>query len=120
MSCIFGMAHCKPWRFKGSKGSIRKESDNAPGKCVSMDQMVSAQPGLTPQMAGCLTNLCIWGATVFIDHFSDYVYVALMQDLGLYENLLAKSAFEQHANKGGISINAYHANNGRFADAGFQ
>jgi hypothetical protein len=24
MSCIFGMAHCKPWRSKSSKGSIRK------------------------------------------------------------------------------------------------
>ena len=54
MSCIFGTAHCKPWRSKVSKGSIRKESDNAPGKCVSMDQLVSAQPGLIPQMAGFL------------------------------------------------------------------
>ena len=51
MSFIFGKAHQKPWRSKGSKGSIRKETDNAPGKCVSMDQLVSAQPGLIPQMA---------------------------------------------------------------------
>jgi hypothetical protein len=78
MSCIFGTAHHKPWRSKGYKGPIRKESDNAPRKCISIDQMVSAQPGLIPQMAGFLTNLCIWGATVFVDHFSDYVYVALM------------------------------------------
>ena len=120
MSCIFGKAHRKPWRSKGSKGSIRKESDNAPGKCVSMDQLVSAQPGLIPQMAGFLTNLRIWGATVFVDHFSDYVYVALMRDLGLDETLLAKSAFERHAHEGGISIESYRADNGRFADAGFQ
>ncbi len=73
MSCIFGTAHRKLWHSKGSTGSIRKEINNAPGKCVSMDQMVSAQPGLIPQMAGFLTNLCIWGATVFVDHFSDYV-----------------------------------------------
>ncbi len=120
MSCIFGTAHLKPWHSKGSKGSIRKENDNAPGKCVSMDQMVSAHPRLIPQMAGFLTNLPIWGATVFVDHFSDYVYVALMQDLGLDETLLAKSSFEQHANEVGISINAYCANNGCFEDAGFQ
>jgi hypothetical protein len=120
MSCIFGMAHHKPWCSKGSKGSIRKESDNAPGKCISMDQMVSAQPGLIPQMAGFLTKLHIWGATVFVDHFSDYIYVALMQDLGLDETLLAKSSFEQHANEVGVSVNTYHANNGCFADAGFQ
>ena len=48
-----------------------------------MDQLVSDQPGLIPQMAGFLTNLQIWGATICVDHYSDYVYVALMQDLGL-------------------------------------
>jgi hypothetical protein len=30
MSCIFGMAHHKPWHSKGSKGSIRKESNVLP------------------------------------------------------------------------------------------
>jgi hypothetical protein len=59
-----------------------------------MDQLVTAQPQLIPQMAGFLTYLRIWGATVFVDHFSDYVYVALMQDLGLDETLLVKSSFE--------------------------
>ncbi len=114
MSCIFGQAHCKPWQSKGFHGSIHKEADNAPGKCVSMNQLVSAQPGLVPQMSGFLTNLRIWGATIFTDHFSDYVYVALMRDLSLDETLLAKTAFERHANKGGITISFYQADNGRF------
>jgi hypothetical protein len=56
--------------------------------------MVSAQPGLIPQLAGFLTNLRIWGATIFVDHYSDYVFVALMGDLTLDETLLAKSSFE--------------------------
>ncbi len=43
-----------------------------------------------------------------------------MQDLGLNETLLAKSAFECHAKEGGVSITSYRADNGRFADAGFQ
>jgi hypothetical protein len=94
--------------------------DNAQGKCVSMDQMVSAQPGLIPQMAGFLANVHIWGATIFVDHFSDYVFVALMRDLTLYETLLAKFSFERHANEGGVSIIFYRADNGRFADAEFQ
>jgi hypothetical protein len=85
-----------------------------------MDQLVLAQPGLIPQMAGFLTNLRIWGATIFVDHFSDYVYVALMRDLSLNETLLAKSSFKWHANNGGVSINSYRANNGRFAESGFQ
>jgi hypothetical protein len=85
-----------------------------------MDQLVLAQPGLIPQMAGFLTNLCIWGATIFVDHFSDLVYVALMHDLTLDETLLAKTSFERFASNGGVTINSYRANNGRFADAGFQ
>jgi hypothetical protein len=85
-----------------------------------MDQMVSAQPGLIPQMDGFLTNLRIWGATIFVDHFSDYVYVALMCHLTLDETLLAKSSFERHANNGGVNIDFYQANNAWFADAGFQ
>ena len=91
MSCMFGTTHRKPWRSKGEKEPIRKPTDNAPGKCVSIDQMISAQPGLIPQMAGFLTNLRIWGATIFVDHYSDYVFVALMRDLTLDETLLAKT-----------------------------
>jgi hypothetical protein len=70
-------------------------------------------------MLGSLTNQRVWGATVFVDHFSDYVYAALMQDLTLDETLLAKTAFERHASEDGISISSYRADNGRFADSGF-
>jgi hypothetical protein len=85
-----------------------------------MDQLVSAQPGLVPQISQFLTNLQIWGAGIFIDHFFDYVYVALMRDLSLEETLLAKTAFERHASKGGVIISSYQADNGRFADSSFQ
>jgi hypothetical protein len=80
-SCIFGTAHCKPWCSKWEKGLIRKHNDNAPGNCVSINQMISAQPGLIPQIAGFLTNPMIWDATIFVDHFSGYVYDALMRNL---------------------------------------
>jgi hypothetical protein len=43
-----------------------------------------------------------------------------MCNLTLDETLLAKSSFERHANNGGVNINSYQANNGWFADAGFQ
>ncbi len=48
MSCIFGTAHCKSWCSKGPKGSIKKQDANAPGKCISINQMISVQPGLIP------------------------------------------------------------------------
>ena len=94
ISCIFGTSHRRPWRSKGTPGSIRKDDETEPGDCVSMDQLVSAQPGLIPQMSGFLTNARIWGSTVFVDHVSDYVYVALMRNLTLDETLLAKTSFE--------------------------
>ena len=119
MSCAFGMSHRRPWRNKGKPGTIRKDNETEPGDCVSIDQLVSAQPGLIPQMSGYLTNMRIWGATVFVDHVSDFVHVALMRDLSLDETLLAKTSFERLANDGGISIKSYRADNGRFADKGF-
>eukprot|EP00957_Ditylum_brightwellii_P110167 8402895-Ditylum_brightwellii.AAC.1 len=48
--CMFGEVHCKPWRTKGSKGSIRKEDEIEPGHGSSTDQLVSHQPGLVPQL----------------------------------------------------------------------
>jgi hypothetical protein len=72
-----------------------------------MDQIVSAQQGLIPQMAEFSTNLRIWGAMIFVDHFSDHVYVALMHDIILDETLLAKSSFERYTNNGGVNINSY-------------
>jgi hypothetical protein len=57
---------------------------------------------------------------IFVDHFSDFVFVALMHDLTLDETLLAKTSFERNASDGGVTINSYQAHNGCFADAGFQ
>ncbi len=99
---------------------ICKPTDNAPGKRASMDQMVSAQPGLIPQMSGRLTNLRIMGATVFVDHYSDHVYVYLMKDLMFSESLMAKHAYERFLGLLGVDSKAYHADNGWFADKGFR
>ena len=66
-----------------------------PGDGVSVDQIVSAQPGLIPQMSGFLTSKRLWVATTFVDHVSDYVYVHIIRDLTLDETLLAKEATEK-------------------------
>jgi len=95
VACQFGQAHRRPWRHKGKKhGSIRQAEHVNPGDGVSVDQIVSAQPGLIPQMAGFLTSDRIWGCTTFCDHVTDYVYVHLMRNFTLEETLLAKQAFE--------------------------
>ena len=63
---------------------------------VQQCQIVSAQPGLIPQMAGFLTNERLWGTTTFVDHVSDFVYVHLMKNnFTLEETLKAKRAYEK-------------------------
>ena len=94
VACLFGQAHKHPWQSKSKQTHpICKLNDDAPGKKTSLDQMVSAQPGLIPQMSGCLTNLRVIAARVFVDHFLDHVYVYLMKDLTLSETLLAKHVY---------------------------
>jgi hypothetical protein len=118
--CLFGQAHKCPWRSKSKqKHPIRKPTDDAPGKHALLDQMVSAQAGLIPQMSGILTNLRIMGATVFVDHYSNHVYVYLMKDLTLSETLMAKHAYYCVLASLGVDSKAYHADNGCFADKGF-
>jgi hypothetical protein len=90
-----------------------------PGDGTSINQVISAQPGLIPQMSGYLTSACIWGATTFCDHVTDYVYVHLMKSFTLEETLLAKTAYEKLLAQAGHSAKHYHADNGRFSDNGF-
>ena len=119
VSCQFGSAHRRPWRTKGKKsGSIRRPEQKEPGDGVSIDQIISSQPGLIPQMSGFLTNKRIWGCTTFVDHVSDFVYVHLMRDFTLDETLLAKAAWEKVLAQAGRKVKHYHADNGRFADNG--
>ena len=113
-------AHRLPWRFKGNKsGSIRTPEQINPGDGVLVDHIVSAQPGLIPQMYDFLTNQCLWGATTLVDHVSDYVYVHLMRDLFLSEMLIAKEYMEKVTAQARRYIKHYHADNIRLADNGF-
>ena len=120
-SCLFGKQHRRPWRTsKSDGGSIRQANDDAPGKRTSIDQLVSAQPGLVPLASGYLSSDRIVGATIFVDHFTGYVYTHLMRSLSGDETLAAKAAYEKLADDYGVSVSAYHADNGRFAESSFR
>ena len=120
-SCAFGQAHCRQWRSKGHPGGghIRSKAKTKPGDGVSVDQIVSAQHGRIPQMAGFLINDRIVGATFFVDHVTQYIYVHLMKALTTDNTIAAKSACEQVFPQFGHKIHHYRAENGRFSDAAF-
>ena len=70
----FGEAHHRQWRYKSTPGrSIRSVRDTSPSAQVSIDQMISAQPGLLAQMSGHLTRRRISCTTIFKDHFSNFM-----------------------------------------------
>ena len=123
-SCSFGQAHRRPWRSKrtkdGKTSKIRKDSDTTSGPSVSIDQLISAQPGLVPQVSGRLTSARIWAATIFLDHCSRHVHVHLMRDQTQESTLEAKAGYERHANTYGITVDSYRADNGRFAEEDFR
>jgi hypothetical protein len=92
----------------------------SPGAKALTDQLVSAQPGLIPQISGKLTHQRVNRSNIFVDHYSDHVYVYLMRDLTLDKTITAKHGYERYLSLLGIKSKGYHADNGRFADKGFQ
>ena len=93
-SCHFGRDHKQPWQTKGKHSNpIRYKDYLNPGYCVSTDQIVSAQPGMVPQIIGYLTSDQIRGITLFVNHETDYTYGPLMRSLDLEETLDANNAF---------------------------
>ena len=119
-SCIFGKAKRKPWRTKGQPGSLRSTDENDPGARVSIDHVISKQPGLVPRMDGRHTRDRITGACVFLDNHTRYSYSHLQTSIDNEQTLEAKQGFEQHSAASGVDIKAYHADNGIFATQGFR
>ena len=119
-SCLFGSAKRRSWRTRSKYNGIRKEKQNFPGAKVSIDQMVSAHPGLVPRLSGRHTNERITCVTVYKDHYTDYSYSHLQTDVSGDSTEASKEAFERHANDYGNKIMSYHADNGRFAELQFR
>jgi hypothetical protein len=95
--CHVDKSHCHPWRHRGKRRrSICKEEHREPVDGVSIDQIVSAQPGLIPQLLGFFIRKRVWSTTAFVDHISNYVYGHLMRDFTLEETILAKSGWENY------------------------
>ena len=107
------MQHKTPWRSK-------EAVNPAPGDGTSTDQMVSSVKGFVQQAVGSLTRRRIVGATVFIDHATDFTYTHLMEDLTLNATLAAKESYKRLAATFGVTVKNYHADNSRYADTGWK
>ena len=112
--CAYGKAHRRPWRHKGITNINRIHPATMPGQCVSVDQLVSPTPGLVPTHRGRPTLKRYIGATVFVDHYSDFTYIHLMVEMNKETTVEAKEAFERVAEEYNVRIRYYHCDNGLF------
>ena len=112
--CAYGKAHKKPTRYKGWRNNRSIKPSTSPGGCVSVDQLVSPTPGFVPTHRGYPTLQRYKGATVFVDHFSDFTYVHLMTEMNGATTVEAKQAFERLAHSHNVAIKHYHCDNGLF------
>ena len=119
-ACAFASAHRRNWRTKAPPTSgVRRETDAHPGDGTSADHIVSRQPGLLPQSTGTLTHRRFWGAVIFVDHSTDYIYGHPVTSISSQETLNAKHAYERKAKEHGVTVRGYHADNLRFNDNKF-
>ena len=117
--CDFATLTKTPWRTKAPPNAAKVPTVNAPGDCVSIDQLESPVPGFIAQLKGFLTRRRYRAATVFVDHHSDLSFVHLQESTKTEPTLEAKAAFEAFARKHGVTVRHYHADNGRFAERRF-
>ena len=110
--CAYGKAHRKPVRHKGQRKRLRQAT--RPGEVVSMDQLESPTSGFVPTHRGIPTRKRYVGATIFVDHYSDFTYVHLMTKMNAETTVEAKNAFERIAKSHGVTIEHYHSDNGLF------
>jgi hypothetical protein len=114
--CAYGKAHRRPWRRKPIKNRSRStlKIATSPGQVISVDQLVSPTAGFVPIHRGRPSLVRYIGATVFVDHFSDFTYVHLMTDMDAAATVAAKQAFERILRSHGVTAHHFHADNGLF------
>jgi hypothetical protein len=114
-TCIYAKAMKRPWRNKSRSNYEEIEKPTRPEQVVSVDQLVSPTPGLVAQMTGRLTVQRYKYAIVFVDQFSRYSYVYLQKTASAEETIKGTIAFEMKCRSMGVTVEAYHADNGIFA-----
>ena len=95
LGCAYRKLHRKQWRYKEAKNKRHLQTATQPNKVVSTDQLISPTPGFIPVHRGKPTNKQYLGATVFVDHFSDFAYVNLTKELTAKLTVKSKQSFDR-------------------------
>ena len=99
-SCLYRKAHQKPWRTHKIDPKIK--ATTVPGAVVSIDQLESPVLGFVPIAKGQPTICKYHGASVFVDHASDFISIHMHHHLTTDETIDARHAFECLAEQYGV------------------
>jgi len=116
-ACQFGKANKRA--HKADVGSITAKH-TAPGQGVSVDLLESGIPGRIPTTRGLPSPKQYRYVTLWVDHYSRYLYPTFHETKDLNAALASKREFEVFANKFGVKIASIRADNGVYAANGFQ
>jgi hypothetical protein len=124
-SCQYGKAHRRPTSTSISQpvltkeGALKKE-DLFPGQRVSIDHFVCSTKGRLYESRGRSRDDVLYaGGMIFVDHASGHVHVEMQVALNASESIAAKQRYERSMLSLGVTVIAYHADNGIFAAHAF-
>jgi hypothetical protein len=124
-SCQYGKAHRRPTSTSISQPVLTKEGDLKkedlfPGQRVSIDHFVCSTKGRLYESRGRSRDDVLYaGGMIFVDHASGHVHVEMQVALNASESIAAKQRYERSMLSLGVTVIAYHADNGIFAAHAF-
>jgi hypothetical protein len=117
-ACQYGAAKKRPHE-KSNTGSV-SGSPEAPGDFVSADQMVAGSPGLIPFTSGKPSKRRYDTVTMWVDHYSRFLYAYCQEDATTKSTLESKVGFENLAQRYNVRIKHIHSDNDVFANKLFK
>ena len=99
--------------------AIRRDADK-PGHTISLDQWVTSTLGRLPNTYGKEPDREKYhGGTIYFDHYSAYIHLECQVSLRVGETIAGKRRFEGFAERHGVKLERFHADNHPFASAEF-
>ena len=111
-ACQYGAAKKRP--HAGRTGGLLDKA-TAPGKFVSVDQLEAGTPGLMPFQTGKPSDQRYKCCTIWVDHFSKFIFAHMQKGTTGTETIESKTAFESFAKKFNVLIEHIHSDNGIFS-----
>jgi hypothetical protein len=121
-ACLFGKQGRTPdgttHTTRTTEGAL-KENKLKPGELVFSDQYESRVPGRSFQGRGASASPKFIGGTIFVDAASGYTHVEHQEGLASAETIQSKVKFEKEAYTSGVTVHAYHTDNGIYKSQDF-